>query len=604
MKSVSEEYKIDTNKDFRNRSYCEIELDLIEFVSSNISIESWGGQTDYSNTELVNHIPRQAISYATLEKDRIKLDGSTSVFFSVGTPFSCGFVSSNMSDENGEFSAGTEPLLEITFDEAVSFNGITIWSDLFTEDRIRDFDIELTNDMSETETKSVIGNESVACSINDKFDNIVSIKIKIKATNKPYMRARLPYIDFGIVKIYDNETLMSDGVNFIDRADPLSRELSEQSVEFTVDNYEHEFDIDNPSGMYDRLKEKLPVRARIGYELDNGAIEWVNMGVYYLKEWDIDTYKVRFKAVGVLNSLNDNYYCGFETSNNTIPTFTIEQLLDDLIQDGQMIGYQDTNIYETFQNTSIQALIDIIPKNQVLQYIANMFNLIISSKIDFYNNSSLYFNYYNNQADYDLNKEKYMEDTLKIELEEKLKAVEIKYYKYSVDSNQQEIFKDDINITPENNYEYIYFNKPYGKITYTTTIKSGNPSITYNSISSTYGYFIFSGEGVMTITIKGYPINKTENLYRLVVGMEGEIATFENPLITNLDIAKSVARNIANYLLKRNKYTLNYIGEPMLDNSDAVSFENQFTSGLNLLITDNWINFNGGLSGKIEGKVL
>ena len=69
-------------------------------------------------------------------------------------------------------------------------------------------------------------------------------------------------------------------------------------------------------------------------------------------------------------------------------------------------------------------------------------------------------------------------------------------------------------------------------------------------------------------------------------------------------MAKSLANNIANYLTKREKYALDYVGEPMLESADAVTFENQFTTGLNLLITSNEITFNGGLNGRIEGKVI
>lgn len=604
MRSTSAEYKVDIDKDFRNRSYCEVELDFIETITTIDEIESVRNQLDYSNTELVNHTPRQTISYATLEKDRIKLDGSTSVYFTTSIPFSCGFVSENLSDSNGEFEEGTQPMLDITFNEPTSFYGLTIWSDLFTEDKISDFRVITINSSSEEERMSVNGNESVACSINHDFKNITSIRIIIDKTNKPNMRARVPYIDFGIIKVYDNDSLMDDGVHFIDRTDPLSRELPEQSVEFTIDNYEHDFNIDNPNGIYNKITTNLPIKVRLGYELDSSMIEWINMGTYYLSEWNIETYKATFKAVGILNAMNDNYYSTFNTSSNTIPTFTISQLLSDIITNGSGITTYDEGILELFDTVSIQALLDIMPKNEVLQYISNMLNIVFVSSTEAYNNPQILAKGYNNIIDYNLNKDKYMEDTLNIELEENLKAVEVKYYKYSVDSTQQTIFSGNISVSSEDNEEYIYFDKPYGKVTYTSSVVSGNPSVSYSELTSTYAHFLFSGSGVITITVKGYTINKTENIYTLNVNSTGEVATFENPLVTNLSVAKTLANNIANYLTKREKYSLDYVGEPMLESTDTVNFENQFSSSLKLLITNNEITFNGGLTGKIEGKVV
>ncbi len=601
MRSTSEEYRIDTDKDFRNRSYCEIELDLLDAVETNVDIESVRNQLDYSTTELINHTPRQAISYATLEQDRIKLDGSTSVYFTTSLPFPSGFISENISDSNGEFENGTQPMLDITFEEPVTLNGITIWSDLHTNDRISDFDIITINSSEEEERMSVNGNESVACSVNHNFTDITSIRIIVNKTNKPNMRARIGYIDFGIVKIYDNETLLDNGVRFIEKIDPLSRELSMQSVEFTVDNYNHEYDIDNPNGIYEKISNNLPVIARIGYELDTGSIEWLDMGIFYLSEWNIETYKARFKAVSYLNSLNDNYYSSFSTSNNTIPTFTLDQLISDVLGGETTVRYE-SEIYQRVLNVSIRALLDIMPRNQVLQYIANLLGVVVTTYPQL--NAILFKNPSYNQA-YELNKEKYMEDTLKVELEENLKAVEVKYYNYSVDDTEQEIFNGTIKKLSNNDkVKYVYFDRAYAKVTYTATVLSGDVSITYDDVSSTRIRLILDGAGEIRIVAKGYEINRTENIYTLNVNTTGEVATFENPLVTNQELAKDMAYNIRDYLTKKSKYSMDYRGEAMLQPTDNIKFENQFSSGLNLLVTKNEINFNGGITGKIEGKVV
>src|SRR5690606_26151252 len=77
-------------------------------------------------------------------------------------------------------------------------------------------------------------------------------------------------------------------MNVLEQVDTTSATVPADELKFTVDNSSREFNILNPEGSYVFLQQRQSARAEIGVEIHPGVFEYVNMGTYYLYDWQSD----------------------------------------------------------------------------------------------------------------------------------------------------------------------------------------------------------------------------------------------------------------------------------------------------------------------------
>jgi hypothetical protein len=68
--------------------------------------------------------------------------------------------------------------------------------------------------------------------------------------------------------------------------DPISGQLSQESISFSLDNSDRTWDSVNPQGIYKYIYERQPVTVRYGMDVD-GKTEWVSGGMFFLSEWSV-----------------------------------------------------------------------------------------------------------------------------------------------------------------------------------------------------------------------------------------------------------------------------------------------------------------------------
>ena len=64
----------------------------------------------------------------------------------------------------------------------------------------------------------------------------------------------------------------------------------------------------------------------VGYLLDSGSIEWLQMASLYVYEWSASDEKATIKAVDVLKFLEDDYYKG-QYYENGISLYDLAELV-------------------------------------------------------------------------------------------------------------------------------------------------------------------------------------------------------------------------------------------------------------------------------------
>lgn len=236
-------------------------------------------------TQLTDKVRDNSYNYATLENNRFKLDGSFS--FADDTLEKNGHVgwcSDDLCDGQGVFL--TPPQINFDFGLNHSSIGFTITFDTLNNEYATEFDVKAYDSLGTLiTTTTVTDNTEVQLASYGQFYDYRRIEVVIKKWNKPFRRARVVEVDFGVVKVYTDDHLIL--MSLIEEVDLTTGTIPSPEFKFTVDNSDRGFNILNPSGFYKSLQQRQQVIAEIGLDINN-KIEYVPLGNYLLWEWNSD----------------------------------------------------------------------------------------------------------------------------------------------------------------------------------------------------------------------------------------------------------------------------------------------------------------------------
>ena len=257
--------------------------------------------------QLINGKREQNYNVATFEPDRFRLDGSFSFADDVIVDNGeMGFVSNNLSDESGLFVL--QPTLTFVFGTTHSSAGITLSFDDYNDEYATDFTVnayDASNNL--ILSKDVIDNTSNQVAVIGQFSLYKKIEVIVSKWSKPFRRARIVEVDFGIIKIYTGKDLIR--MDFIDEIDITSKNLPSGELMFTVENADRAFNILNPDGFHKFLQQRQSVVSEIGVVI-GATTEYVQLGNFYLMEWvsDEGSLTASFTARNVIDLMSSYDY--------------------------------------------------------------------------------------------------------------------------------------------------------------------------------------------------------------------------------------------------------------------------------------------------------
>lgn len=302
MKQVSNAYKLSMKSLLREQSFVEITFSQVDTAAATDGNWVSNGAQSYSEFDTLDYGYDYQESYAALELNRWALDGNTVIVPSSGTMYD-GFVSSHMSNAEGKFT--TPAVLTRAFSNPHTFPGITLtfdtryqeWPDTVT------VDFYLNGAVLESLTLPVEGTELV---INTKVASCDKIVLTMGNT-LPYRRPRLQQVLYGVQKKFGNDDIVS--IKESHDVDPLSRRLPQETMQFVLLDYEHNYDPDNPKGIYAYLDKKSPISLRYGYMLPTGKVEWLKADKYVLNSKPkAAKNQATFTGTGLVGSLTGTFY--------------------------------------------------------------------------------------------------------------------------------------------------------------------------------------------------------------------------------------------------------------------------------------------------------
>lgn len=335
MKSVSNAYKASMKAMLRNRSYVRITFGNVDTTAATDGEWESNGVASISEFETVDYAYQYGDTYAALELNRWALDGKTLIVHT-GEDVQDGFISSLMSDGEGNFS--TPPVITREFSLKHIFPGLTLTFDT----RQQEWPLEVTADfylngeVVDTQTVSIT---SVQTTISTTATEVDKVTITFDRC-LPYRRPRLENVLYGLNVQFVNKDIVSTQQKH--DVDPLSRRLPTETMQFTILDYEHKYDPDNPAGIYAYVDKNSPIEIQFGYELPDGSVEWLKPDNYVLNaKPSAQNNQATFNGTGLIGSLTGTFYKS-KLGSKSLYNMAEEVLLDA----GLTLTEQGTNPWE------------------------------------------------------------------------------------------------------------------------------------------------------------------------------------------------------------------------------------------------------------------
>lgn len=302
MKSVSNAYKASMKAMLRNRSYVRITFGNVDTTAATDGEWESNGAASISEFETVDYAYQYGDTYAALELNRWALDGKT-LIVPTGEAVQDGFISSLMSDADGNFS--TPPVITREFSLKHIFPGLTLTFDT----RQQEWPLEVTADfylngeVVDTQTVSITSVQTTVTTTATEIDKVTITFDRCL----PYRRPRLENVLYGLNVQFVNKDIVSTQQKH--DVDPLSRRLPTETMQFTILDYEHKYDPDNPAGIYAYVDKNSPIEIQFGYELPDGSVEWLKPDNYVLNaKPSAQNNQATFNGTGLIGSLTGTFY--------------------------------------------------------------------------------------------------------------------------------------------------------------------------------------------------------------------------------------------------------------------------------------------------------
>lgn len=284
MQAVSEKWKSAHKQTLLNESFVEVSISVADpDALANVTSADNGAAYISDTSMVVSEVNKSAVPYSTLEQNLWVLDGSRKAIPESDFGLN-GFVSNVLSDDECMFSDKI-PVITLkygtVFDRLIQ--GITItWSPTYGE-FADSFVVTVYNGARVVASSEVVGNRSIQSWVAMDITGYDRIEIMITKWCLPHHRARVEEIFVGRDLVFTKSDLFS--YSHSQSVDPLSTALPKNEIQFSLDNTSGEYDPYNEQGLGKYLMTRQEVRTRYGLKLDDGSIEWIPGGIFYLSDW-------------------------------------------------------------------------------------------------------------------------------------------------------------------------------------------------------------------------------------------------------------------------------------------------------------------------------
>lgn len=306
MVEVSDKWKEKFNETLVPESFVEITCGITEPGINKKATIVTSPAAPFSTFHNIALSDNASISrYSTGEPNLTVLDGSCSIVPSSPPYGTTGFLSAEIFDDS------SHPVirLELPSENKSSIPGVSIcWSTAFNE-YATDFSVSAYLGAKKLKTVTVNGNKSIRSDVEVELSGFDAVELEVLKWCLPDRRVRVEQVKIGKYLVFDKTKILS--YSHSSARDPISGQLSQESISFSLDNSDRTWDSVNPQGIYKYIYERQPVTVRYGMDVD-GKAEWVSGGMFFLSEWSVpaNSIEASFQARDAFLYLSSTKYTG------------------------------------------------------------------------------------------------------------------------------------------------------------------------------------------------------------------------------------------------------------------------------------------------------
>lgn len=597
MQKVSEDWKYVHQKRLVNESFIKISFNVTdpEAFADAKSVDN--GACYVSNTsEVVNGLTKTIPCYAGLERNIWLLDGSRT-FIPNDFGKDMGYISDMLSKADGYFEK--IPVVSIKFSRTHShvIPGITIlWGTAYDE-YAETFNIKAYNGKDVVASKEIKDNNSRKSIVDLDIENYDRIDIEIVKWCLPYHRARITDIFIGVNKTYEKSDLISYDHEM--QRDILAHTLPINKMNFAIDNSDNVYDPNNLTGFSKYLMQRQELEVSYGLKLDDGSIEYIPAGVFYLSEWEApqNGLEARFMTRDVLEFLQKIYTKGLYKKEGT----SLYDLAIDVLNEANLPLNRDGRkrwiIDEELKNIKTTAPLPLCTLAECLQYIASAG--ACSLYTDRQGILHMKQNATNRSEDYSLTDFNLLERP-EIILQKPVKEISTNIYSYFVDESEKgkELFNGKVKIKGSDEVVIVYSSSA---VNVTATVEGAVlESAKYYTNAC---HLKLKGNGEANVKVIGDVLTNSVSHYIDKLDNQGEIQEIDNMLITDNTMAERITLLAAKTLSQRKMLKIeSWRADPRLDPLDIIDVENKFSKEAVTMSNVKYV-FTGAFRGSGEGRV-
>ena len=465
------------------------------------------------------------------------LDGTAEAFPSVPENANLGLISNQLSDENGTFA---EPItLTLSTDKLYSSIGLTLTFDTYNDiyaNHINVKWIRSTTEGIETLADEIFYPDTAFYFCNNPVDAYNKIVITFYSINMPYNRLKLRIIDYGYGTFFYGNELRN--VNLIQEIDPISTEISINTVDFTLDS---------KSDIIYSFQTKQPLNVYFNGELK--ATSFVKTAKRKAKRlWDITSEDY----IGLMDSIT--FFGGVYDNKNAT------ELLQEIFSVAKIPYYID----ETFSNITISGHIPYSTCREALMQVAFAIQAVVDT------------------SDSEVVKIYALEDDIKQTIplnrimqgqnfvdDDTVTSVEIVAHKYEKTDEYVELYgskTEDVGIIGEE--VFVKFSEPVWELTL-----SGGTMI---DSSANHAHFKTTSDFLLLSGLKYLHSMETKTKKNpLILATEIEnIATIDNATLVSLNNIDNVAEKCYNWFMRNQSTNLSIVESKHVTGGKPITYGN------------------------------
>lgn len=616
MQNVSNAYKESMKSSLRERAYIKLSFGIFNReVQRNASVVP-GNFARYSNGSKLFSDKTPTATYATLEENFTKVDGSMFFLPRGNEPASSDVLVSSdgyiLTDINGVYLTpadveGVMTLAEtdveyldtglvsrelvsdavcevnINFNVAATdFKGLTID---FGENYPVDFDI-----VGGGQTIEVRGNNASKFVTEEVIENATGLKLVFYQMKNPQSRLRIYSIQFGYGLAYDNTSVVSSTLESY--VSPICADIPQIDFSVTVTNYDKYFNIDNPESAIHFLETGEEMEVFYGYQLpDTDEIEWIRGGRLLCSEWESDDTTATIKAQDIFRNLDGEYYKGtYDAEEVTYYDLAMDVLWEAGITD----YYLDPCLDDLYTTNPLPR----VPYKEALQIIANACRCVMSQTRDGRVEIKSFADDDSNVTDFTMTRND-MTSSPKAIKQERVKEVIVPCYTYQNGDKEESLLSEEMQVYAGREYTFLLNEPSYG---FRATSDGNANGVTIIGSGSYYVKVAFTVSGTHKLEIFGYRHKVVERYATKTLSSKGSTVKWENPLISDMDMATALAEWLGEYYSSGIEYEYDMRGYPELDANDIIYQENDFIEGMQVNVYRHTISFGNSFSGKVTAR--